>query len=82
MFLGLLKDEKKRLSAREAPDQPPVVLAVVVRAWFDAATVEVHVVGAVATVPRSGPIEPAETTADDRRTTHGPGIDEIVWIRA
>ncbi len=58
MFLGLLKDEKKRLSAREAPDQPPVVLVVVVRAWVDAATAEVHVVGAVGISPRSGPIVP------------------------
>lgn len=82
MFLGLLKNEKEILNAREAPDHPPVVLADVVRAWVDVRAVEVHAVGAAATGPRSGPIVPVGITAVERRTTHGPRIDEIVWIRA
>ena len=73
------ENEKKVLSTREAPDHPPVVLVVVVRAWVDVRAVEVHVVSVVTIVPRSGPIVPVGITVVDRRTIHVPGIDE--WPR-
>ena len=74
------ENEKKRLSARKAPDHPPGILAVVVRAWVDVRAAEVHVVSAATIVPRSGPIVPAGITVADRRTIHVPGIDEVIWI--
>ena len=68
------------LGASDATRHPPAVLAVLARAWVDAATAEVQVVGVAATARRRRPIVPVGSTAADRRTTHDPGIDEIIWV--
>ena len=69
-----------RLNASDATRHPPAVLAVIARAWVDAATAEAQAVGA-ATARRRRPIAPAGITVADRRTIHVPGIDEVVWVR-
>ena len=69
------------LHASDATRHPPVVLVEAARAWADAGTVEVQVVDAVATVRRRRPIEPGGIMVVERRTTHAPGIDEVVRIR-
>ena len=57
-----------------------MVLVAVVRAWGDVATVEVHEVSVVTSVPRSRPIAPTRATVADRATVHVAGIDEIIWV--
>ncbi len=69
------------LGPSDATHHPPVGLTVAIAlAWVDVRAVEVHVVSAATTVPRSGPIVPAGSTVVDRRTIHAPGMDEVVRI--
>lgn len=68
------------LGPSDATRHPPEVLAVAIRARVDVIAAEEHVVSVVTIAPRSGPIEPVEITAADRRTIHVPGIDEVIRI--
>ena len=68
------------LGASDATRHPTAVLAVVVRAWVDAATVEAQAVRVVAIIRRGGPIDAARTTTVHRRTIHAAGINKVVRI--
>ena len=68
------------LDASNATRHSTVVPVVVVRAWGDAATVEVQDVRVVAIDRRGRPIVPARTTTAHRRTIHVAGINKVVRI--
>ena len=65
----------KTLKSRDATHHPTVVLDAV-RAWVDAAAVEVQAVRVAATVRRGRPIVSVRTTIVHRRTIHVAGINE------
>ena len=71
---------RKPLDTSDATHHFTGVLDAADRAWVDAATVEVQVVRAVASVRRGRPIVAVRTTIAHRRTTHVAGINEIIRI--
>ena len=68
------------LDSSDATRHSTEVLEVAVRAWVDAATVEVQVVREAAIARRGRLIVPERTTTEHRRTIHVAGINEIIRI--